>query len=44
MRDGFELLAEIRSDDPNCPSSFVPVIIPAYKELEKSEYMLDLFI
>ena len=45
VRDGFELLAEIRSDDPNCPFRLCSGYYPSlYKELEKSEYKADLFI
>ena len=45
MRDGFELLAEVRADDPNCPFVLFHGYYPnLYNELEKSDFKADLFI
>jgi CheY-like chemotaxis protein len=45
VRDGFELLAEVRADDPACPFVFCSGYYPnLYNELEKSDYKADLFI
>ena len=45
VRDGFELLAEVRADDPNCPFVFCSGYYPnLYNELEKSDFKADLFI
>ena len=45
VRDGFELLAEVRADNPDMPFIFCSGYYPnLHQDLEKSNYKADLFI